>query len=150
MKCDRFVSFIYFTRWDWFFSLFRLLFYHLTCLRFSVESFSLWFFLRSLSSSFNCSSFIDCRFDHCEIIISHYFFSLTITMRWSWNDRRWKENCWRKRHWLNCVVLCAHFWIEKEWKVAKILRAEIEFRVKKRELDVVFKRFKVRFVRFSV
>jgi hypothetical protein len=150
MKCDRFVSSIYFTRWDWFFSLSRFLFYHLTCLRFSVESFCLWFFLRFLSSFLNCLSFIDCRLDHCEIIISHYFFSLTITMRWSWDDRRWKENCWREKHRLSCAMLRPRLWIEKEWKDAKILKAEIEFRAKKRRFDVVLKRFEIRFVHLNV
>ncbi len=117
----------------------------------ALNFFSLWFFSRSFSSSFNYFSSIDCRFDHCEIIISHYFFSLTITMRWSWDDRRRKKrNCWREKHRLNCVVLRARLWIEKEWRVAKILRAKIEFRIKKRRLDVVFKRFEVRFVRLNV
>jgi hypothetical protein len=49
MKFDRFVSSIYSTRWDWLLSLFRLLFYHLTCLRLSVESF---FFVIFSTSSF--------------------------------------------------------------------------------------------------
>jgi hypothetical protein len=35
----------------------------------------LWFSLRFFLFSFNYFSFINCRFDHCEIIISHYFFS---------------------------------------------------------------------------
>ncbi len=39
---------------------------------------------------------------------------------------------------------------KKSEKSRKILRAEIEFRAKKRELDVVFKRFEIRFVRLSV
>ncbi len=99
----------------------------------------MWFFLRSLSSSFNSFSFIDCRLDHCEIIISHYLFSLKITMRWSWDDRRReRENCWEEKHRLNCAVSCVCFWIEKRMKIAKILRAVIEFRFKKRKLDVVF------------
>jgi hypothetical protein len=44
MKCGRFVFSIYSTRWDRLFSLSRLHFYYLTCLRLSAESFSLWFF----------------------------------------------------------------------------------------------------------
>jgi hypothetical protein len=44
MKYDRFVFSIYSTKWDRFLSLSRLRFYYLTCLRLSVESFSLWFF----------------------------------------------------------------------------------------------------------
>ncbi len=111
----------------------------------------MWFSLRSLSFSFNYFSFLNCCFDHCEFIISYYLFSLTITMRWSWNDRRRKEeNCWKKKHWLNCVVSCVCLWIEKRVKVAKILKAEIRFRAKKRRLDVVFKRFEIRFVRLNV
>ncbi len=39
---------------------------------------------------------------------------------------------------------------KKRVKVAKILRAKIEFRAKKRKLDVVFKRFKVRFICLDV
>jgi hypothetical protein len=107
----------------------------------ALKCFSLWFFLRFLSSSFSCFFFINCRFDHREIIISHYFFSLTITMRWSWNDRRReRENCWKeeKKNRLNCVVSCVCLWIEKRMRIAKILRAVIEFRSKKRKLDVVF------------
>jgi hypothetical protein len=57
MKCDRFVSSICFTRWDWFLSLSKFLFYHLICLKLSVESFFLWFSLR-LSFVFVQLSFI--------------------------------------------------------------------------------------------
>ncbi len=42
----------------------------------ALNCFSLWFFLRSLSLSFNYSLSIDRRFVHCEITISHYFFSI--------------------------------------------------------------------------
>ncbi len=106
--------FYFFTRWDWLRSLIRFRFYYLTCLRFSAELFLLWFFFTSFFASFNCFSFIDCRLDHCEIIISHYLFSLTITMRWSWNDRRRKrEDYWKeeKKRRLNFAVSCVWFWI---------------------------------------
>jgi hypothetical protein len=114
MNNDRFVSYTLFTKRDWFCSSFRFRFYHLTCLKFNVKLFFCVIFLRFFFSSFNYFSFIDCRFDHCEIIISHYFFSLTITIRWSWNDRRReKKNYEKERHRLNCVVLRVRLWIEK-------------------------------------
>jgi hypothetical protein len=99
------------------------------------------FFLRFLSFSFSCFSFIDCRFDHCEIIISHYLFSLTITMRWSWNDRRRKrESCWKeeKKHRLSCAVSCVSLWIEREWESQKFWELWSNFDLRKKKLDVVF------------
>jgi hypothetical protein len=99
--------------------------------------FSLWFFLHFFSFSFNYFSFIDCRLDHCEIIISHYLFSLTITIRWSWNDRRReKESCWRKRHRLNCAVLRARLWIEKEWESRKLWKQRSNFELRKESLTL--------------
>jgi hypothetical protein len=105
-----------------------------------LNCFSLWFSLRFLSFLFNYFLFINCRFDHREIIISHYFFFLTITMRWSWDDRLRKINYWKKKkkRRLNCVVTCVYLWIEKKMKVVKILRIVIKFQLKKRKLDVVF------------
>jgi hypothetical protein len=108
-------------------------FYHLTCLRFNAELFLfVWFFLRSFLSSFSYSSFIDCRFDHCEIIISHYFFLLTITMRWSWDDRRReRRNCWKEKHRLSCVALRVRLWIEKEWESRKLWEQKSNFELRK-------------------
>ncbi len=60
-------------------------------------------------------------------------------MRWSWDDRRReRESRWEEKHRLSCVVSCVCLWIEKRVRIAKILRVVIEFRSKKRELDVVF------------
>jgi hypothetical protein len=142
--------FYLFTRWDWLRSSTRLRFYHLTCLRFNAEMFL--FVIFSTFSFVFVQLFFIYR-SSFRSLRNHYltlFFSLTITMRWSWNDRRREKNCWRKRHRLSCVVLRARLWIEKEWEVAKILKAKIKFRTKKRKFDVVFKRFEVRFIRFNV
>jgi hypothetical protein len=143
--------FYLFTRWDWLRSLIKLRFHHLTSLKFSAELFffmifstfsfaliQLFFIYRlSLRSSRNhyltLSFFID---DHDSIIV-----------RWSWTKKRklLKKETSTKL----CCVACASLnW--KKVKVAKILKAKIEFRVKKRKLDVVLKRFEVRFVRLSV
>jgi hypothetical protein len=54
--------------------------------------FSSWFFLRSLSFLFSCFSFIDCRLDYCEIIISYYFFFIddhdAMIVKWSSTKKR--------------------------------------------------------------
>jgi hypothetical protein len=87
--------------------------------------------------SFSYFSFIDCRFDHCEIIISHYFFSLTITMRWSWDDRRKeKESCWKKKSRLSCAVSCVCLWIQRKWKSRKFWKLWSNFDLRKENLTL--------------
>jgi hypothetical protein len=68
-------------------------------------------------------------------------------MRWSSTKKRklLKRKTLTKLRCVACEPLN-----RKRVKVAKILRAEIEFRVKKRRLNFVLKRFEVRLVRFSV
>jgi hypothetical protein len=59
-------------------------------------------------------------------------------MRWSWNDRRReKEDCWKEKHRLNCVVLRVRLWIEKEWESRKFWELWSNFDLKKEKLDVV-------------
>jgi hypothetical protein len=148
---DRLVLYSLSTRRDWSCSSFRLRFYHLACLRFSVELFlfvifSTFFFVlvqlffiyrlssRSLRNHyFTLSLFID---DHDAMIVR-------------WSSTRKKKLLKRKTSIKLCCVTCASL-NRKRVKVAKILRAEIEFRTKKRELDVIFKRFEIRFICLDV
>ncbi len=103
----------------------------------ALNCFSLWFFLSLFSFPFSYFSLIDRRFDHREIIISYYLFSLTITMRWSWNDRqRETKNCWKERHRLSCAVLRARLWIEKEWKSRKFWEQNSNFELRKEDLTL--------------
>jgi hypothetical protein len=151
MKCGRFVSSSYFTRWDWLLSLSRLRFYLLTCLRFSVESVSLWFF-STFSFAFVQLFFI---FRLSSRSLRNHYLTLSLfiddhdAMIVRWSSTRKRKLLKREISTKLCCVVCASLNRERV-KVAKILRAEIEFRVKKREFDVILKRFEVRFVRLSV
>ncbi len=107
-----------FTKWDWLCSSIKFRFYNLTCLKINVEL--LYFydffyvFFRFRSIVFHLSIVVSIITKSLFYII---FFSLTITMRWSWNDRRrkrksyWKE---KKKRRLNYVVSCVYLWIERE------------------------------------
>ncbi len=151
MISDRLVLYSLFTRRDWLCSSFKLRFYHLACLRFNAELFLFVIFstfsfvfvqlffiyrlsLRSLRNHhLTLSFFID---DHDAMIVR-------------WSSTRKKRLLKRETSIKLCCVACASL-NRKRVKIAKILRAEIEFRAKKRELDVVFKRFEVRFICLDV
>ncbi len=79
----------------------------------TLKCFSLWFFLRSLSFSFNCFFFIDCRFDHREIIISHCLF-LTVSM----------QILETKTHvyFINCTWLVCRSYLNNVWKSTNTTR----------------------------
>ncbi len=152
MNSDHYVHFLLFTRRDWLCSSTRLLIYHLACLRFSAELF--FFVIFSTSSFVLVQLFFIYRFSS-RSLRNHYltlFFYIddhdAMIVRWS--STRKRKLLKREASTKLCCVVCVCLWIEKRVRVAKILRAEIRFRAKKRELDVVFKRFEVRFVRLSV
>ncbi len=137
MISDRLVLYSLSTRRDWLCSSSRLRFYHLACLRFSAELFlfvifSTFFFVfvqlffiyrlssRSLRNHLTLLLFID---DHDAMIVK-------------WSSTRKKRLLKRETSIKLCCVACASL-NRKRVKVEKILRAVIEFRSKKRELDVV-------------
>ncbi len=151
MNNDCFVSHTLSTRRDWLCSSFRFRFYHLACLKFNVELFlfvifSTFFFVfvqlffiyrlssRSLRNHYlTLFFFID---DHDAMIVK-------------WSSTKKKRLLKKKTSIKLCCVACASL-NRKRVKVTKTLRAEIEFRAKKRELDVVFKRFEIRFICLDV
>jgi hypothetical protein len=109
MKCNRFVLFNYFTRWDWLFSLFRFRFYHLTCLKLNVESFSLWFFF---TSSFVFAQLFFIYRLSSRSLRNHYLTLLffiddhdAIIMKWS--STRKRKLLKRKTSIKLCCVACA-------------------------------------------
>jgi hypothetical protein len=136
MNNDHFVHFLLFTRRDWLCSSIRFRFYYLACLNFSVELFLFvifstfsfvfvqFFFIYRLSlwslrnHYLTLSFFID---DHDAMIV-----------KWS-STRKRKLLKRRKEASIKlCCVVCVSL-NRKRVKVAKILRAVIEFRFKKRE-----------------
>jgi hypothetical protein len=105
---------------------------------FSFVSVQLFFIYQLLSRSLRnhyltLSFFID---DHDAIIVK-------------WSSTKKKKLLKKETSIKLCCVACASL-NRKRMKIAKILKTEIEFRVKKRRFDVVFKWFEVRFICFNV
>jgi hypothetical protein len=137
---DRFVSYILSTRRDWLCSSSRLQFYHLACLRFSAE---LILFVIFFTFSFIfVQLFLIYRLSSRSLRNHHLTLFLFIddhgAMIVRWSSRRKRKLLKRREEAstkLCCVVRVSLN--RKKVKVAKTLRVVIEFRFKKRELDVV-------------
>jgi hypothetical protein len=125
------------TRRDWLCSSFRFRFYHLACLRFSVE---LFLFVIFFTFSF---VFVQLFFIYrlsFQSLRNHY---LTLSLfiddhdamieRWSLTKK--KKLLKRETSIKLCCVACASL-NRKKVRIAKILKAEIEFRVKKKNLTL--------------
>jgi hypothetical protein len=148
---DRLVLYLLSTRRDWLCSSFRLRFYHLAYLKFSAELF--FFVIFSTFSFVFVQLFFIYRLSLRSLRNHHltlfFFIDDHDAMIVKWSSTRKKKLLKKKTSIKLCCVACASL-NRKRVRIAKILRAEIEFRAKKRELDVVFKRFEVRFICLDV